>query len=306
MRESTQSEPHGYDTIKSVIVIVYSELQRTRSFVVAAALAFYFLLSLIPILMIFSALLGYLPVPHLFDQLLDMLATLVPPEDLNLVEKILASVFKPNRGPVLFFGLLSYLWTASGGFTATIQALNIAYDVERERSWWRERLQAVLLALTTGTLGLLSLFALVTGPNFGHFLTELFPIPHQFAMLWPVLRLAITFGTFVFGIEILYYLGPNRRQRFLTTFPGAVAAVIIWSLGSWCFNFYLAHFANYNKTYGSFGAVIVLMLWFYIVALAIIIGAEANAEYAKLRAARRRRREADDPFNRPIPGVHGA
>jgi membrane protein len=270
---------------KELSVTVYEELFRTRAFTMAAAMSYYFLLALLPLLIFLSAMLGYLPIPNLFGQLLDILAVLVPPAAMQMVEHLLASLLTPHRGGLLSFGLLSYLWTASGGFAASIEALNVAYDVEKARSWWRDRLQALLLTLTTGLLSLLGLLLIIAGPRFGHLLTDLFPVPEAFGDIWPALRLVTIFVIFVGAVEIQYCLAPNRKQRFLDTLPGAVVAVFGIFLSSAGLGYYFAHFSNYNKTYGSLGAVIILMLWFYVVAFLLIVGAELNAELLKLQTA---------------------
>ncbi len=264
---------------------VYCELFRTRAFTMAAAMSYYFLLALLPLLIFLSAMLGYLPIPNLFDQLLDVLAVLVPPQAMQMVQHILTNLLVPHRGGLLSFGLLSYLWTASGGFAASIEALNVAYDVQTTRSWWRDRLQALLLTLTTGLLILLGLLLIIAGPHFGHLLTELFPIPKAFGELWPVLRLVTIFVIFVGAVELQYYLAPNRKQNFMDTLPGSLVAVLGIFLSSGGLGYYFAHLSNYNKTYGSLGAVIILMLWFYVVALLFVVGAELNAELLKLETA---------------------
>ncbi len=274
-------------TAGDVAIKVYNELFRTRAFTIAAAMAFYSILSLMPLLIVISALLGYLPIPHLFQQLLDLMATVVPPDAMSLVKQIVAGVLTPNRGGLLSFGVLGYLWTASGAFATAIEALNIAYDVKDQRSWWRDRIQALVLTLTTGGLSLVALFCVVAGPHFGHFLTMIFPVPQQFGEIWPVLRTVTTFVSVVVAVEVLYYLGPNQKQRFLETLPGAIVAVFGFFVGSAIMDYYFAHFANYNKTYGSLGAVIILMLWFYAISLFILIGAELNAELAKRTMASR-------------------
>lgn len=275
----------SFKRARDLFGIVYEELFRTRAFTMAAAISYYFLLALVPLLIFLSAMLGYLPIPNLFDQLLDILAVLVPPQAMEMVQRILASLLAPHRGGLLSFGLLSYLWSASGGFAALIEALNVAYDVEKERSWWRDRLQALLLTFTTGGLILLGLLMIIAGPHFGHLLTELFPIPQGFGDIWPVLRLVTIFVTFVVAIEIQYYLAPNRKQQFMETLPGALVAVLGIFLCSAGLAYYFGHLANYSKTYGSLGAVIILMLWFYMVALLFVVGAELNAELLKLQAA---------------------
>jgi membrane protein len=268
---------------------VYEELFRTRAFTMAAAMSYYFLLALLPLLIFLSAMLGYLPIPHLFDQLLTLLAVLVPPQAMELVQHILTGLLTRRHGGLLSFGLLSYLWTASGGFMASIEALNVAYDVEKGRSWWRDRLQALLLTFTTGLLILLGLLLIIAGPHFGNLLTELFPVPQRFAEIWPVLRLGTIFVIFVGAVELQYCLAPNRKQQFMDTLPGSVVAVIGIFLSSGVLGYYVAHLSNYNKTYGSLGAVIILMLWFYVVAVLFIVGAELNAELLKLEAAHHER-----------------
>jgi membrane protein len=269
---------------RQLSVIVYNELFRTRAFTMAAAMSYYFLLALLPLLIFFSALLGYLPIPRLFDQLLDILAVVVPPQAMQMVERILAGLLIPHRGGLLSFGFLGYLWSASGGFSALIDALNVAYDVEKSRPYWRDRLQALLLTFTTGFLVMLGLLLIIAGPHFGHFLTELFPVPKEFAVIWPPLRLVTIFVIFVVSIELQYYLAPNRKQRFRNTLPGALVAVSGIFLGSFGMAYYFAHLSNYNKMYGSLGAVIILMVWFYVMALFFVAGAELNAELLKIKA----------------------
>ena len=113
---------------KEVTLAVYREVQRTRVFNMAAGLSYYFLLSLFPLLIVLATLLGYLPIPNLFNQSMDFAARFVPGEAMGLVRKILQSVLTPNRGGLLSIGLIGTLWAASGGFSAMIDALDIAYD----------------------------------------------------------------------------------------------------------------------------------------------------------------------------------
>ena len=197
-----------------------------------------------------------------------------------MVERMVGSLLAPHRG-MLSFGILSYIWSTTGGFTALITALNVAYDVTKPRSWLRDRLQALVLASTSGGLLTVSLLALVAGPHFGHFLANTFPIPGAFERMWPAIRIATVFSTFVVALELVYFLAPNRRQRFTSTLPGAIVAIALWFVGSSGLAFYLNHLTNYSRLYGGMGAVIGLMFWIYLTALAILIGGEANAELAK-------------------------
>jgi membrane protein len=270
-----------WQQVRVLSLTVYEELFRTRAFNMAAAMSYYFLFALIPLLIFLSAMLGYLPIHNLFGQLLGILGLLVPPDAMQMVQRILANIVSTRRSGLLSFGLLSYLWTASGGFAASIDGLNVAYDVKQVRSWWRDRLQALLLTFTTGLLGLLAQVLLIAGPKFGHFVTSFFPVPHIFAEIWPPIRMATIFISVVLAIEVQYYLAPNRKQRFRDTQVGAVVAVAGIFLSSAGMTYYFDHFANYNKTYGSMGAVAIWMLWFYVVALLVLVGAELNAELLK-------------------------
>jgi membrane protein len=200
---------------------------------------------------------------------------------MQMVDAAILSVLEPGHVKVLSFGILGYLWAATGCFTALIEALDIAYDVTVCRSWWRNRLQALLLTFTVGGLCLLSLLALLVGPHFGHLLMLFFSVPRSFALIWPVLRWIVTIVTFLAALELMYYLGPHAHHSFWSTLPGAAIAVMMWFLGSFGLSFYLSHFSNYNKTYGSLGAVIGLMLWLYLSLISVLAGAEFNAELGK-------------------------
>lgn len=273
-----------------LLVVVYRELLRTRVFTIAAALSYYFLLSLIPLLVVFSSLLQFLPIPDLFQQLLNLTVDLVPAESMSFVEQMMASILTPHRNKLLSVGIAGYLWAASGGFSSLIEALDLAYDVPRSRSWWHDRLRALLLTFTCGGFVTISGLGLLAGPRLGRFLLILLPFPPAFEHMWPLFRLTITFVTFVASLELIYYLGPNARHSFVSTLPGALFAISVWFVGSTSLSFYLGHLTNYSATYGSMGALVGLMLWFYLTALAILIGAELNAELAKKRRALRTQR----------------
>lgn len=273
---------HRWRQTRGIAIIVSRELVRTRVFDVAAGVAFWAMMSMIPLLMTVVALISLLPLPGLFAQLLAMLALLLPVDSLHMVEKMVGSLLMPH-GAVLSFGVLSYIWSTTGGFTSLITALNIAYDVKTERSWIRDRLQALLLTFTSGGLISIALLTLLAGPHVVHFAGRLVAVPASLEHMWPVLRMGVVFVCFVLALELVYFLGPNMRQHFRSTLPGALFAMILAFSGSYALAFYLDHMANYSRLYGGMGAVIGLMFWIYLVALATLIGAELNAELAKRR-----------------------
>lgn len=299
---------------KCLAKIVAHELIRTKVFDVAAELAFWSMMSMVPLLMTVIAVLSVLRLPTLVPEMLGILAMLVPASSLAMVENLVGGLLTPHSG-ALSFGVISYIWSSTGGFTALIAALDIAYDVEVDRGWIRNRLQAILLTFTSGGLITISLLALLAGPHFAQFLGQIVPIPAPLQDLWPVIRFGTVFTCFVVGLELMYFLGPNMKQHFRSTLPGAILAIGLWFLGSFSLAFYLNHISNFSKMYGGMGAVIGLMFWIYLTALAILIGAEVNAEMAKrrdaifrahLNAARQERLraavETQTPQRKPVSG----
>ena len=247
----------------------------------AAALSYYFVLSLFPALIFLSAVVAYLPVPDLFGQALGLMARFIPPDSMGLIRRILADVVTPNRGAFLSFGIVGTLWAASGGFSAAIEALNVAYDVQDDRPFWKTRPLAVGLALAIGGLLLLTLAVMIVGPRFGEWLASRVHLSNVFVFLWPFIHWSIAIAFTILAVEALYYLAPNVKQRFLATLPGAMLAVGCWIALSYLLGFYFRHFANFNKTYGTLGAGIALMVWLYWTGFAILVGAELNSELAK-------------------------
>jgi len=262
-------------------VQTWRRLQTNHTLAIAAGLSYYFLLSLFPAMIFAAAVLGYLPLPNLFDQLLLGLSKVMPPDSMSVVRKTMESVFVPNRAGLISFGMLFTLWSTSGGFAAIIEGLNVAYDVPETRPIWRTRLLALELTFIVGTLMVIALAVLIVGPEFGNWVARHTHTTVLFAWVWPRLRWFVAVGFTVLAVELLYFLAPNIKQRFWATLPGAIFSVGAWILVSLGLGIYLREFPNYNKTYGSLGAVIALMLWFYLSGIVLLVGAEFNAEYAR-------------------------
>jgi membrane protein len=267
--------------LKSALVRTYADLELNHTLQMAAALSYYFVMALFPALIFLSAIVAFLPVAGLFDQTLDLMSRFVPPEGMGIVRTVLAEAITPNRGTFLSVGFLGTLWTASGGFAAAIEALNIAYDVEENRPFWKTRLLAMALALVIGALLLVALGIMILGPHFGQWLADRMHLSRVWLWLWPYIHWLISIGFTVLAVEVLYFIGPNVKQRFLATLPGAILSVSFWIGFSYLLGIYFRTFANFNKTYGTLGAGIALMVWLYWTGFAMLTGAELNAELAK-------------------------
>lgn len=267
--------------LKNAAVQVVKDVQCNHTFAMAAGLSYYFLLSLFPLLIFIAGILAYVPIPGLFDQILNTMARFLPGAAMGTVRDILSSVLTPPATGWISFGLLFTIWTASSGFAALIEGLNVAYDVPETRPYWRVRLLAIGLALAVGTCIMVGLAVSLLGPRFGQILEEHRRAGPLFAAIWPTLHWLIIVSSIVIAIEVLYYLAPNVKQRFVCAFPGAVLAIGTWIAASYVLGIYMREFADYNKTYGAIGGVVALMLWFYVTATVILIGAEINAELLK-------------------------
>ena len=268
--------------IKHALVQTYGDLLRNHTLQMAAALSYYFVLSLFPALIFLSAVVAFLPLPDLFNQALGIMARFLPPDSMGLVRRVLSDVITPNRGTFLSFGIFGTLWAASGGFSAAIEALNIAYDVQDDRPFWKTRPLAMGLALVTGALMLVALSVMIVGPRFGEWLAARVHLSYLFVLLWPYVHWAIAIGFTILAVEALYFLAPNVKQRFLATLPGAILAVGCWIALSYLLGLYFRHFGSFNKTYGTLGAAIALMIWLYWIGIAMLVGAELNSELAKI------------------------
>jgi membrane protein len=268
--------------LKDALLRTYVDVVRNHTLQMAAALAYYFVLSFFPALILLSAIVAYLPVPNSLNPDSSLMLRLLPIESMGLVRRILADVVSPNRRTLLSFGILGTLWAASGGFAATITALNIAYEVKDHRPYWKTRSLAIGLAAVVGTLMLTSLSLMIVGPRFGEWLADRVHVSPLWVLFWPYIHWTIAVGLVVLATEALYFLGPNVKQRFLATLPGAALAVAFWIGFSYLLGTYFRHFGKFNKTYGTLGAAITLMIWFYWTGFALLVGAELNAELAKV------------------------
>lgn len=277
--------------LKKAIKGVYRDVNCNHTFAIAAGLSYYFLMSLFPLLIFAAAALAFIPIPNLFDEVLGLMSRFIPQQSMGLVQEIVKNVMLPPRTGLLSFGFVVTIWAATGGFAAMIEALNIAYDVEETRPYWRVRVLALQLTLTIGALVIFSLALTLIGPRFGEWLNAHGKVGPYFAFVWPLIRWVMIFIAVVFAVEMLYFMAPNVKQKFLYTLPGAVLSVGVWIIASELLGVYIRDYWNSSATYGALGSVIGLMLWFYISALTLLLGAEINNELLKAKGILLQRKE---------------
>jgi membrane protein len=259
----------------------------------SAQLSYYFLLALFPLLIFLITLFGYFngAGSHLQRRLISYLGEVMPHAALQLVVVTIEEVTKARGTAKLSFGLLFALWVASSGVNALAEGLNAAYDVPETRPWWKVRLIAIALTIALSILIVSALLIVLYGGRLGHALAAPIHEGVAFTIVWRILQWPIALVFLLVAFVMIYRFVPNvaakrhgkglplsdYRQRWFS--PGVIIALILWLLVSLGFRLYLHFFNSYSATYGSLGALIILMLWFYLTGAAILLGGEINSEY---------------------------
>ncbi len=268
---------------RTVVLEVYTRVFEDELFSRAAQLAYYWLFAIFPLLIFLTALLAYLPLPRFFENLFDYLQNMLPPDAFALLNTTFQQITSQPRGGLLSFGILVSIWASANGMEALITALNTAYDVEKRRAWWRERLLALQLTLGLALFVITALGLLFFGASLGERVAQHYGYGATFRTFWNLARWAGIVGFILLALELLYFIAPNIKQRWRETTPGALFALGGWLLVTFGFKFYVVRFGNYNATYGALGGVMVLMLWLYLTGVAILLGGEINSVIAQLK-----------------------
>lgn len=243
----------------------------------AAQMAYYFLFALAPALVCVIAVTSYLPFSSI-QELISSISAFAPPAVVEILRDQLANTAQGEHSGALTFGFLVALWSSSAAMVSVTGALNRAYDLEEGRPWWKVRLTAILLTVGVAIFIVLAFALIVIGPTFIDRVASMVGLGPAFATVWNIARWPIALALVALGVGLVYYFAPDADQDWEWITPGAMVATVLWLIASLGFKFYVANFGNYNESYGSLGGVIILMLWFYISALAILLGAEMNAE----------------------------
>ena len=270
---------------KEILVRTWREVRADNISIIAAGVAFYALLAIFPALGAALAIYGFVADPHTISQHLNVLTGVLPSDARSVLERQLSSLAMQPKAALSFgalFAIALALWSASSGVKSLMTALNIAYEEEEKRGLLHYN--ALALAMTFGAIiaGLIALTLVALVPP----LLQALALPkwlHWVLSLarWPILALGV-----IIGLAVLFRYGPSRNEARLNWVTwGAVAATVLWIIASVLFSWYAANFANYNKTYGSVGAIVVLLMWFYITAFVVLLGAELNAEMERQTAA---------------------
>ena len=260
---------------------VWNEIQEDNVFGRAAELSYYFLLALFPFLIFLTSIIGLVlgSGTGMRHMLFNYLARIMPPSAFQLIDSTMVEVSAASSGGKLSFGLLAALWAASNGLTAITDSLNQAYDLKESRPWWKQRLVSIGLTIALSVFIIVALVLVVAGGKIAEWLAAHYGFGPVFPMAWKIIQWPAVLACMTFAFALIYYFAPDfRKQAWQWLTPGAAIGVALWLLVSLGFRVYLHFFNSYSATYGSLGAVIILMLWLYFTGTAVLIGGEINSE----------------------------
>ena len=221
------------------------------------------------------------------NKLLSYLARVMPSSAIDLVHTTLSEITQARSGSKLSLGLLAALWAASNGMGAISDTLNGAYGVKETRSWLKVRLTAIILTVSLSILIIIALVIVLYGGGIGERLAAYLGLGAAFMVVWKILQWPLTLFFLLFTFTMIYHFGPNVRPKRCQWWAwGTLVAIILWLLFSFAFRLYLHYFNSYGVTYGSLGALIILMLWFYFTGVAILVGGEINSMFEQRSKAK--------------------
>jgi len=254
----------------------------------AAALAYYAFLAIPAALLLAAGLFGLLADPSAVTTIIKDLHGIVPSQVSSLIEGSLRRLTRQNSTSITLIavGAVLALWSLSGAMQNVMWALNLAYDRSETRGFVRRRLVAAGMAVFALVASALALGLLVLGPHLSRWIGNAIGKRRATEIVWWAAQWPILIGGLLLAFSVIYYLGPDVKQKWQFLSFGAVFAVVVWLLASGAFAYYASRFGSYNKAWGSLSAVVVMLTWLWISSVALLLGAEINAEAERSRELR--------------------
>ena len=282
------SAPDWKESVRRAV----KEFKEDRGTLIAAGMAFFWFLAVFPALLAAVGVFGLVEAgPQAVDSVNDAVRSTLPGDAARVLSDAVAGASSQSgRSSVVatVVGLALALWSASAGMVAMQAGLDVAYDVTAERKFAKKRLVALALLVAAAVLGGVATALVVFGKPLGDTLRDNLPFGSVFVLAWTVLRFAGAAVALSVLFAVFYYLAPNRESpRWSWVSPGGVVGALIWLLASLAFSFYVSSVGSYAKTYGSLTGVVVLLLWMFLSAIAVVVGGEINAELERQGEARR-------------------
>ena len=280
--------------MKQFVLRLKDEYKKDRVNDAAGALTFFGVLAMFPFLLFLVALASVIIQPAQAQALVEQLGQVAPPAVTDILGQRIQQLGQDQNVGLLSLGALGAIWSASAGIVAMMRALNVTYDVEEGRPFWKVRGIAILFTLGGGLLGILAAVAMIATPALAQWVGG----PLGTVINW--LRFPVAAAIALLTWALAYYFLPDVKQKFRFITPGSLIGVVLWLAASWGFSFYVTNFGNYDATYGSLGAVIILLLWMWISGQVQLLGGEINAIIEDWSP------EGKDQGEKVPPGEHGS
>lgn len=274
-------ESFDYTTFKGFIKGFINDYKLANVSNLGAQLAYYFLLSLFPLLLFILTLLPFLNLPQ--EQVFHILEEVLPQQIYTLIEDTIRDVLAKRSSSLLSIGILATLWSASKGVNALVKSVNSSYGTEETRPFIIARGMSLIFTILLILLVIVALVLPVFGHVIGNFLFNVLGLDDFILTIWNYIRLVLPSVLIIVVLVFFYWIVPNRPLYLRNAIPGAIFVAAAWATISFGFSFYINNFANYSRTYGSIGGIILLMLWLYIIGNILVIGGLINAAMQRRR-----------------------
>ncbi len=260
--------------------LTYKEVSEDHVMAFAGNLTYKGLFAIFPFFTFLLSLLGIFGASGLVNTMVDKLSGVAPQSATKFIEGQLLSITQSQAESAFTFGaiisLLLALWGVSGAFRSVMEAMNVMYEVEEDRPFWKVYGLSIFMSLAVVVLLLGALVLVVFGESIGVTVADLVGLGSVFATIWSIVQWPVVALVVLFAFSLIYYFAPAAKQRFRWISPGSVLAFVFWLIFSLLFSLYVSMSGSYNETYGSLAGVIILMLYVYYSALIMLVGAEMN------------------------------
>ena len=272
-------KPWGFKGLSSydVAIFFWKGLMEGSITTRASSLAFNFFLAFFPSIIVFLTLIPYIPITGLQETLMDLLSVVLPQSTNKITFETLEEIIKEPRGGLLSLGFILALYFATNGINSLIEAFNASFHVRESRSLIRQRILSLGLTLLLSIMLIIAIILIIFGELSINYLTEYELISNNAGKLILYGKWFIILLMLFFGISTLFHLGPALKNKWKLFTPGSIFATIFIIITSIGFNYYINHFAQYNKVYGSIGTLMIILLWMYFNSIILLTGFELNA-----------------------------
>jgi membrane protein len=260
--------------------LTYKEIDEDHVMAFAGNLTYKGLFAIFPFFTFLLSLLGLFNATDFVNTMVDKLSGIAPQSATEFIEGQLLSITQSQAESAFTFGaiisILLALWGVSGAFRSVMEAMNVMYEVEEDRPFWKVYGLSIFMSLAVIVLLVGALLLVIFGESIGVRVADFVGLGSVFATLWSIVQWPVVALVVLFAFALIYYFAPAAKQRFRWISPGSILAFVFWLIFSLLFSLYAGMAGSYNETYGSLAGVIILMLYVYYSALIMLVGAEIN------------------------------